>query len=84
MALILLIFEIISNIIEAQAYVELLKETNIRVRVWFSYNGKDEYDVVSGDSSVDCASVTNAFENVIAIGINSTFSRDIHGLILYI
>ncbi|KAK8956659.1 Homocysteine S-methyltransferase 2 [Platanthera zijinensis] len=80
----LIAFETIPNKVEALAYVDLLKENGIRVPAWFSFSGKDEYSVVSGDSIVDCASVINACENVVAIGINCTPPRYIHGLILSI
>ncbi|XP_020579877.1 homocysteine S-methyltransferase 2-like isoform X2 [Phalaenopsis equestris] len=80
----LIAFETIPNKIEAQAYVELLEENNIRIPAWFSFSAKDENNVVSGDSILVCAAVANACEKVVAVGINCTPPRYIHGLILSI
>ncbi|KAL0914332.1 hypothetical protein M5K25_014673 [Dendrobium thyrsiflorum] len=80
----LIAFETIPNKIEAQAYVELLKENNIRIPAWFSFCSKDENDVVSGDSVLECIAVANACKNVVAVGINCTPPRYIQGLILSI
>ena len=67
-----------------QAYVELLKEEDIKIPAWFSFNSKDGVSVVSGDSLLDCASIAESCKNVVAVGINCTPPRFIHGLILSI
>lgn len=80
----LIAFETIPNKVEGQAYVELLKENNILIPAWFCFNSKNENTVVSGDSIVECVSLANACKNVVAVGINCTPPRYIHGLILSI
>ncbi|PKA66086.1 Homocysteine S-methyltransferase 3 [Apostasia shenzhenica] len=80
----LIAFETIPNKLEAQVYSELLNENNIEIPAWFSFNSKDGYNVVSGDSLVECASIADACKHVVAIGINCTPPRFIHGLILSI
>ncbi|KAI4368370.1 hypothetical protein MLD38_016933 [Melastoma candidum] len=76
----LLAFETIPNKIEAMAFAELLEEENITIPSWFSFNSKDGVNVVSGDSIVDCASIADACKHVIAVGINCTPPRFVHGL----
>ncbi|KAK2417600.1 homocysteine methyltransferase [Trifolium repens] len=78
----LLAFETIPNKIEAQAYAELLEEENIKIPAWFCFNSKDGINVVSGDSLVECGSIAEACNKVVAVGINCTPPRFIHGLIL--
>ncbi|XP_010938213.1 homocysteine S-methyltransferase 2 isoform X2 [Elaeis guineensis] len=80
----LIAFETIPNKIEAQAYAELLEENNIKIPAWFSFNSKDGVNVVSGDSLIECASIANSCRRVVAVGINCTPPRFIHGLILSI
>ncbi|KAH9310997.1 hypothetical protein KI387_026032, partial [Taxus chinensis] len=80
----LLAFETIPNKLEAQAYAELLEEDDIQVPAWFSFNSKDGVNVVSGDSMTECASLVDLCKNVVAIGINCTPPRFIHGLIISI
>ncbi|KAH8509282.1 hypothetical protein H0E87_011158 [Populus deltoides] len=80
----LIAFETVPNKVEAQAYVELLKEEDIKIPAWFSFNSKDGVNVVSGDSLLDCASIAESCQNVVAVGINCTPPRFIHGLILSI
>lgn len=65
-----------------QAYAELLEEEGITVPAWFSFNSKDGINVVSGDSILECASIADSCEQVVAVGINCTAPRFIHGLIL--
>lgn len=67
-----------------QAYAELLDEEGIEIPAWFSFNSKDGINVVSGDSISDCASIADASKQVVAVGINCTPPRYIHGLILSI
>lgn len=67
-----------------QAYAELLEENNIKIPAWFSFNSKDGMNVVSGDSLIECASIANSCKKVVAVGINCTPPRFIHGLILSI
>ncbi|XP_022138564.1 homocysteine S-methyltransferase 3-like [Momordica charantia] len=77
----LIAFETIPNKLEAQAYSELLDEEGIEIPAWFSFNSKDGINVVSGDSISDCASIADASNQVVAVGINCTPPRYIHGLI---
>jgi homocysteine S-methyltransferase len=65
-----------------QAYAELLEEENIKIPAWFCFNSKDGINVVSGDSLVECGSIAEACNKVVAVGINCTPPRFIHGLIL--
>ncbi|URE37755.1 Homocysteine s-methyltransferase [Musa troglodytarum] len=77
-------FETIPSKIEAQAYIELLQECNIKIPVWFSFTSNDGINIVSGDSLMDCASIADSCDNVVAIGFNCTSPRYIHSLILSI
>ncbi|XP_068634862.1 homocysteine S-methyltransferase 3-like [Aristolochia californica] len=74
-------FETIPNKLEAQAYTEILEEENIHIPAWFSFNSKDGINVVSGDSILECATIADSCKKVVAIGINCTPPRFIHGLI---
>ena len=58
-----------------------MEEENISIPEWFSFNSKDGVNVVSGDSLLECASVAESCKKVVAIGINCTPPRFIHGLI---
>ncbi|KAJ9188098.1 hypothetical protein P3X46_003490 [Hevea brasiliensis] len=78
----LIAFETVPNKVEAQVYAELLEEENIKIPAWFSFNSKDGINVVSGDSLVECASIAESCGKVVAVGINCTPPRFIHGLIL--
>ncbi|XP_021900994.1 homocysteine S-methyltransferase 2-like isoform X2 [Carica papaya] len=78
----LIAFETIPNKLEAQAYAELLEEESITVPAWFAFNSKDGVNVVSGDSLVECVSIAESCKKVVAVGINCTPPRFIHGLIL--
>lgn len=80
----LIAFETVPNKLEAQAYAELLEEEDINIPAWFSFNSKDGVNVVSGDSLLECASVAESCKKVVAVGINCTPPRFIHGLILSI
>ena len=64
-----------------QAYAEILEEEDIQVPAWFSFNSKDGVNVVSGDSLIECAMVAESCKKVVAVGINCTPPRFIHGLI---
>ncbi|KAG1334015.1 Homocysteine S-methyltransferase 2 [Cocos nucifera] len=77
-------FETIPNKLEAQVYSELLEECNIKIPAWFSFNSKDGINVASGDSLIECVSIADSCENVVAIGINCTAPRFIHELVLSI
>ncbi|KAF9618528.1 hypothetical protein IFM89_002223 [Coptis chinensis] len=77
----LIAFETIPNKLEAQAYSELLEEENINIPAWFSFNSKDGLNVVSGDSLLECTSIAEKSEKVLAVGINCTPPRFIDGLI---
>lgn len=80
----LIAFETIPNKLEAQAYVELLKEENIDIPAWFSFSSTDGTNVVSGDPIIECANIADSCSQVVAVGINCTPPRLIHGLILSI
>jgi homocysteine S-methyltransferase len=67
-----------------QAYAELLEEEGINIPAWFSFNSKDGINVVSGDSILECASIADSCKQVVAVGINCTPPRFIHGLVLSI
>ncbi|XAR49077.1 Homocysteine S-methyltransferase [Bertholletia excelsa] len=77
----LIAFETIPNKLEAQAYAELLKEEDVKIPAWFSFTSKDGKNVVSGDSILECAAIVNSCKQVVAVGINCTPPRFIHGLI---
>ncbi|KAJ0034540.1 hypothetical protein Pint_24773 [Pistacia integerrima] len=78
----LIAFETIPNKMEAKAYAELLEEEGINIPAWFSFTSKDGVNVVSGDSILECASIADSCKQVVAVGINCTAPRFIHGLIL--
>ncbi|KAK4355505.1 hypothetical protein RND71_024476 [Anisodus tanguticus] len=83
-------FETVPNKLEAQllapvqAFVELLKEEDIKTPAWLSFNSKDGINVVSGDSLSECAAIGESCEEVLAVGINCTPPRFILDLILSI
>ncbi|KAM7462834.1 hypothetical protein LguiA_030955 [Lonicera macranthoides] len=77
----LIAFETIPNKLEAKAYTELLEEEDLKIPAWFSFNSKDGTNVVSGDSISECASLADSCNQVVAVGINCTPPRFIHGLI---
>ncbi|TQD99276.1 hypothetical protein C1H46_015065 [Malus baccata] len=80
----LLAFETVPNKLEAQAYAELLEEENMQLPAWFCFNSKDGINVVSGDSLLECATVAESCKKVVAVGINCTPPRFIHGLLTLI
>ncbi|MCD7455916.1 hypothetical protein HAX54_030116 [Datura stramonium] len=80
----LIAFETVPNKLEAQAFVELLKEEDIKTPAWLSFNSKDGVNVVSGDSLSECAAIGESCEKVLAVGINCTPPRFILDLILSI
>ncbi|MBA0681465.1 hypothetical protein Goari_023267, partial [Gossypium aridum] len=80
----LIAFETIPNKLEAQAYVELLKEENIDIPAWLSFSSTDGTNVASGDPITECAKIADSCSQVVAVGINCTSPRLIHGLILSI
>ncbi|KAL3727177.1 hypothetical protein ACJRO7_031995 [Eucalyptus globulus] len=77
----ILAFETIPNKLEAKAYAELLQEEHITTPAWFSFNSKDGINVVSGEPMVECAAIADSCKQVVAVGINCTPPRYIHGLI---
>lgn len=77
----LIAFETIPNKLEAKAYAELVEEEGIEIPAWFSFSCKDESNVVSGDSIIECASIADSCKQVAAVGVNCTAPRFIHGLI---
>lgn len=78
----LVAFETTPNKLEAQAYVELLHEEDIGIPSWITFNSKDGVNVVSGDSFEDCISLAESCPKVVAVGVNCTPPRLIHGLII--
>lgn len=58
-----------------------MEEENINIPAWFSFNSKDGVNVVSGDSFLECVSIAESCKKVVAMGINCTPPRFIHGLI---
>uniref|UniRef100_A0A6N2NDM3 Hcy-binding domain-containing protein n=1 Tax=Salix viminalis TaxID=40686 RepID=A0A6N2NDM3_SALVM len=80
----LIAFETIPNKLEAKAYAELLEEEETNIPAWFSFNSKDGINVVSGDSILECASIADSCKRAVAVGINCTPPRFIHGLVLAI
>ncbi|KAE9453115.1 hypothetical protein C3L33_14994, partial [Rhododendron williamsianum] len=74
-------FETIPNKLEAKAFAEILDKDDIKIPAWFSFNSKDGVNVVSGDSISECASIADSCKQVVAVGINCTPPRFIHGLI---
>ncbi|XP_042489412.1 homocysteine S-methyltransferase 2-like [Macadamia integrifolia] len=78
----LIAFETTPNKLEAQAYAQLLEEEDINIPAWFSFNSKDGVNVVSGDSWPECVAIADSCEKVVAVGINCTPPRFIHGLIV--
>ncbi|KAB5545025.1 hypothetical protein DKX38_013137 [Salix brachista] len=80
----LIAFETIPNKLEAKAYAELLEEEETNIPAWFSFNSKDGINVVSGDSILECASIADSCKRAVAVGINCTPPRFIHGLVLSI
>ncbi|CAJ1904103.1 unnamed protein product [Sphenostylis stenocarpa] len=78
----LLAFETVPNKLEAEAYAQLLEEEDIKIPAWFAFNSKDGVNVVSGDSLMDCGSIAESCNKVVAVGINCTPPRFIHDLIV--
>ncbi|KAK7396383.1 hypothetical protein VNO78_17353 [Psophocarpus tetragonolobus] len=78
----LLAFETVPNKLEAKAYAQLLEEEDIKIPAWFSFNSKDGVNVVSGDSLMECGSIAESCNKVVAVGINCTPPRFIHDLIV--
>ncbi|CAM8995089.1 unnamed protein product [Rhodiola kirilowii] len=77
----LIAFETIPNKLEAEAYAELLEEENIQIPAYFAFSSSDGVNVASGDSIQSCAAVAESSRHVVAVGINCTPPRFIHGLI---
>ncbi|MCO5602717.1 hypothetical protein L7F22_056854 [Adiantum nelumboides] len=78
----LIAFETTPNRLETQAYVDLLREESIDMPSWITFNSKDGINVVSGDSFEECVKLAASSPGVVAVGINCTPPRYIHGLIL--
>ncbi|KAG6532581.1 hypothetical protein ZIOFF_006430 [Zingiber officinale] len=84
-------FETIPNKLEAQVSFDVFVELSngscssfVAHLAWFSFTPKDGINVVSGDSMVECVSLADSCNKVVAIGINCTAPRFIHNLILSI
>ncbi|KAJ7544951.1 hypothetical protein O6H91_09G100000 [Diphasiastrum complanatum] len=78
----LLAIETIPSKIEAKALVELLEEEDVKIPAWISFNSKDGVNAVSGDPFVECISLVDKSEKVVAVGINCTPPRFVDGLII--
>lgn len=78
----LLAFETTPNKIEAQAYIDLLHEEDIDIPSWITFNSKDGVNAVSGDSFEDCIQLADSCPRIVAVGVNCSPPRFIHGLIL--
>lgn len=55
---------------------------NVIIPAWFAFNSKDGVNMVSGDSLIECATIADSCKKVVAVGINCTPPRFIHGLIV--
>lgn len=80
----LIAFETIPNKLEAQAFAELVVEEDIKIPAWLSFNSRDGVNAANGDPITECAAVADTCKQVVAVGINCTAPRFIHGLILSI
>ncbi|XP_019053225.1 PREDICTED: homocysteine S-methyltransferase 2-like [Nelumbo nucifera] len=78
----LIAFETISNKLEA--YAELLEGDGIKIPTWFSFNYKDSVNIVGGDSFLECASVADSCNKIVAVGINCTPPRFILDIVLLV
>jgi homocysteine S-methyltransferase len=58
-----------------------MEEEGIEIPAWFSFSCKDENNVASGESILECASIADSCKQVVAVGVNCTAPRFIHGLI---
>eukprot|EP00897_Mesotaenium_endlicherianum_P010225 jgi/Mesen1/9230/ME000595S08639 len=76
-----LAIETIPSLQEGQAFVRLLEEGVVRAPAWLAFNSKDGRHVVRGDAFEECARLGERCERVVAVGINCTPPRFIHGLI---
>ncbi|KAJ7954853.1 Homocysteine S-methyltransferase [Quillaja saponaria] len=63
----LIAFETTPNKLEAQAYAELLEEEALEIPAWFSFSCKDETNVVSGDSILECVTIADSCKHVVAV-----------------
>ncbi|XP_047311582.1 homocysteine S-methyltransferase 3-like [Impatiens glandulifera] len=77
----LIAFETIPNKLEAQAFAELVEEENIKIPAWLSFSSRDGLNVANGDPITECAAVADTCKQVVAVGINCTAPRFVHGLI---
>jgi len=76
----LLAFETVPCLLEAKAYVSLLKEFP-KMQAWISFSAKDALHINSGESIQECAKYLENFKNIIAIGINCTAPEHVESLI---
>ena len=76
----LLAFETVPCLIEAQAYVQLLKQFPLE-QAWISFSAKDGKHINSGESIKECAKFLDNKEQIVAIGINCTAPEYIESLI---
>ncbi len=63
--------ETIPSYIEARALTRLLSETP-ESYAWFSFSCRDEGHISDGTPIADCAAFLDAYQNVVAVGINCT------------
>ncbi|WP_428025577.1 homocysteine S-methyltransferase [Arcobacter sp.] len=76
----LLACETVPCLIEAKAYVKLLKEFP-STQAWISFSAKDGKHINSGESIKECAKFLDDKEQIVAIGINCTAPQYIESLI---
>lgn len=76
----LLACETVPCLLEAKAYVELLKEFP-SASSWISFSAKDYKHINSGESIKECAEFLDKENQVLAIGINCTAPKYIESLI---
>ncbi|WP_046225486.1 homocysteine S-methyltransferase [Paenibacillus dauci] len=72
--------ETIPCLIEAKAIVTVLQQFP-GVQAWFSFSGKDNEHISSGERAADCTAWLDSYEQVAAIGINCTALEYIPALI---
>lgn len=76
----LLACETIPCLLEAEAIVRLLEE-HPGVAAWISFSCKDEKLVCHGEPLLECLTLAESGEQVVAVGINCTPPRFVNGLL---
>lgn len=68
----LLAIETIPEILEAEAIIELLAETHLKIPYWISFSCKDQNMISSGEYFFRAVAAAQKGENMVGIGINCT------------